>query len=338
MAAERAAELCSRLLAFVVSDPNEHRRVDVSTLVTHVVKLVERTVGRSILVRATVDEDLGVVGDAASLHQVLMNLCLNARDAMPDGGVLHLSAARHADDPPVVVLTVQDTGGGMTAATSARIFEPFFTTKPGAGGFGLGLATAQETVEAHGGQLGVETALGKGSTFTITLPAVELEPIQRKSLATLRPPQPAEHLLMLVDDEDIVRRATRRLLTNAGYRVVEARDGAEALRLYGESSPRPDLVLLDLEMPGMHGTEVLRRLTALDPKARVLIVSGHADVAQQDAPAFTAARGVLPKPCGARELISAVAMAFECSPRKISHPTLERIPRLEVEDTKGEDD
>ncbi len=336
-AAERASELCSRLLAFVLSDAHEYRRVDVSELFKEVVKLVERTVGRSIEVHATVDDGLGAVGDAASLHQVLMNLCLNARDAMPDGGTLQLNASLSDSDRQTVVVTVRDTGIGMAAAISARIFEPFFTTKPGAGGFGLGLATAKETVEAHGGTLAVETAPNAGSTFTVTLPATDPESIPPDNKVTIRPPKLTGQVVLLVDDEPLVRRATRRLLTNAGYQVLEARDGTEALHLYQESTARPDLVLLDLEMPKMNGAETLRRLKALDPKVRVLIVSGHAKAAQLDAPTFMAACGVVPKPCGAGILIGAVALALERPDRRSSRPTLERIPAFKVDDSKPPD-
>jgi signal transduction histidine kinase/ActR/RegA family two-component response regulator len=331
-AAERASELCSRLLAFVLSDAYEHRRVDLSALCKEVINLVERTVGRAIEVETAIADDLGVIGDAASLHQVLMNLCLNARDAMPDGGALKLSASQTSQNPPMVVLTVRDDGMGMTAATRARIFEPFFTTKPSAGGFGLGLATAKETVEAHGGTLEVATAPNQGSTFTVTLPAVAPESIPPESQVTVRPPQISGQLIMLVDDEDIVRRATRRLLTSAGYQVIEARDGAAALRLYEESDPRPEVVLLDLEMPIMNGVETLRRLKALDKNVRVLIVSGHADVARLDAPTYIAARGVVPKPCGAGVLIGAVALALESPLRHSSRPTLGGFPRVTDEE------
>jgi CheY-like chemotaxis protein len=242
-----------------------------------------------------------VHGSQSELHQVILNLCLNARDAMPDGGSLSISAGMMDQPPPelgfrpgraVAVLTVADSGTGMDPETQSRIFDPFFTTKREGAGYGLGLATVREIVTLHSGHITLESALGKGSRFSVYLPLLEEERVRFSSTeervppATRRPPSTTS--VLLVDDEQIVRRSMARLLRQAGFDVTEAADGAEAIARY---SRKPfDLVVLDLDMPGLDGEQTQSRLVALDPFVRIVFASGHVDPKRE---ASVRARGAL---------------------------------------------
>lgn len=321
-AAARAAELTPRLLSFARGGSRESSPVDVSLLAAEVVQLARRTFDRSIKIVADIQPGLLVVGDRIELHQVLMNLCLNARDAMPRGGTLTIEARMATVDQlshvplrslePHVVVRVIDTGAGMDEPTRDRIFEPFFTTKPGGMGYGLGLATVHEVVTAHGGHVEAQSELGQGSTFLVYLPTGTPRRAQ-KAIATidrraepLRPARVGGAIVLLVDDEEIVRRATARLLRQAGHEVVEARDGVEALEVWGKADPKPDLVLLDLDMPNMAGDEAQRRLRAESPEVRILFVTGHGDESRELALREEGALGFLRKPCHARVLLDEV--------------------------------
>jgi len=241
---------------------------------------------------------------------------------MPRGGVLSVCASAVAPGSrslpkdlnpaqPHLALSVEDTGVGMDEATRARIFEPFFTTKREGAGFGLGLATVQEVVAFHGGQIQIESAEGKGTRFVVFLP------LHRELLETAKitaghevRPQGPRGVVLLVDDEEVVRRSFARLLRQAGHQVVEAPDGVHAIELYGRTTPRPNLVILDLDMPVLTGEETQDRLLTLDPSVRILFVSGHDEPKRESAVHARGALGFLRKPCQVQVLLGAVSDAL----------------------------
>lgn len=326
-AATRAADLTGRLLTIARRDSggigSSKQRVDVSALAEEVLALVRRTFDRSIRIESRIDPDLVVVGDYAALHQVLMNLCINARDAMPQGGTLSVVAERAqvpgVPGPPHVVITVRDTGVGMDEQTRSRVFEPFFTTKARGTGSGLGLATAYEVVTSHGGAIEVESAKGKGAAFTVRLPAAapQAERAGRRERAARPKTQDGGALdpgraarVLIVDDEELVRRGLGRLVRAAGYEVLFAADGRQALAIY-TSERRPDLVLLDLDMPNLSGAETLVHLKRIDPGARVVLVSGYYDEGRKRHLLARGALEFLPKPVDAVKLREAIRIGLQ---------------------------
>jgi signal transduction histidine kinase/CheY-like chemotaxis protein len=330
-ASARAAELTARLLTIArrrrERSGSTPRAVDVSRLCQDVLQLVRRTFDRSIAVEADVAPDLSIEGDQAALHQLLMNLCLNARDAMRQGGTLTVTARLDPDpDPrssspwtagPQVVIEVRDTGVGMDEQTRARVFEPFFTTKESGYGSGLGLATVYEVATTHGGDVEVESALGEGSTFRLRLPARSGSPEggrrarKRKASTWDRAAKPTVGRVLVVDDDDLVRRSLARLLRGVGHEVVYATDGLEAVEVYTRAEPRPRVVLLDLDMPRLSGAETLARLRELDPDVRVVLVSGYYDDARKREMLDAGAADFLAKPVDAQKLRDAIRLAMQ---------------------------
>ena len=326
-AAERAAELTRQLLDFARRGRHEEVPVDLEGLVREVTELLGRTLDKAIAVH--LDLRAGhplVLGDPGQLHQTLLNLAINARDAMPAGGELFFETYLLADarvprraHPRLrpgshLVLTVRDTGHGIPPQQLARIFDPFFTTKEQGQGSGMGLAIVYGIVQAHGGAIEVESQAGHGATFRIYLPllgeAARLTAAQR---AAGRMPEAARGmgLVLVVDDEELVRALAKELLSGLGYEVLTARDGIEALERYRERAADIDLVLLDLVMPRMGGRECLRALRRIDPQVRVLFSSGWPlDEGLQGVQAEGAV-GFLPKPYQMAVLAEAVARALQ---------------------------
>ncbi len=312
-ASQRASELSQRLVAFARGESHGDAVIDVTAVCAEVGQLVRRTFDRSIDVHTDIARDLRCAGESLELHQVLMNLCLNARDAMPDGGKLTLAARREAlpDHEPLgrIVVTVSDTGSGMDDATKAQIFEPFFTTKKGTG-FGIGLATVRDMVNLLGGHVTVASSPGAGASFSVVLPEAS-RPSARRVTSTVRNklelPRGAPLTIMLIDDEQMVRRSMRRVLEQAGHEVVEANNGSEALALLAApDARRPDVVILDVDMPGMTGEETLVALLAADPRAVVLMTSGHRNRIDEDRLRQLGARGFVHKPWRTPELLRSI--------------------------------
>jgi two-component system, cell cycle sensor histidine kinase and response regulator CckA len=288
-AGERAATLTRQLLAFSRKTVLQPRVLPLNDLVTDFQKMIGRLIGEDIDLATDFRADPGLVRvDPGQMEQVLMNLVVNARDAMPKGGTVTIGTREvFLDDDYVrrfedlrpgryVLVTVNDTGCGMDKATLSRMFEPFFTTKPVGKGTGLGLAMVYGILKASGGHVAVESEKGRGTTFNLFLPAVD-EP-ETSALAPSRYVQPGgTETVLLVEDEDGVRKLARQALEARGYRVLEASDGEMALDLCREHPGEIDLLLSDVVMPRMSGRELREHVIAMSPNTRVLFTSGYTD-------------------------------------------------------------
>ena len=296
-AGQRAAGLTRQLLAFSRRQLLHPRAVSLNATVNELAPMLQRLLGPEVTLEAELDPDLGnVMVDPGQVEQALVNLVLNARDAMPAGGRLRLGTANtELDGEAFVAMTVSDTGVGIDPATQAKIFEPFFTTKHAAGGRGLGLSTVYGVVEQSGGRIMVESAPGQGAVFTVYFPRY-WGPEAAVGTAEQRMSQVGTETLLLVEDEAAVRSSVRRLLEWHGYTVLEARNGTDALRVYETYEGGIDLVLTDLVMPEMGGHELVERLRARRPGLRVLFMSGYAERAFISNGSIPQGTGYLEKP------------------------------------------
>jgi PAS domain S-box-containing protein len=288
-AGERASGLTRQLLAFSRKAILEPRVLDLGGVVANVERMLRRILGEDIQLAFETDRDVGMVNvDPSQIEQVILNLVVNARDAMPQGGRLTIEirnaeldatyAHLHLDARPGrhVLLAVTDTGCGMDAATIARIFEPFFTTK-GEHGTGLGLATVHGIVKQSGGHVAVYSEVGHGTTFKVYLPRVESQPPVSPARSNQSALPRGSETVLLVEDEDAVRELTRRVCQGCGYTVLEARDGAEAIRLAETHPGRIDLLISDVVLPGIAGREVAERLAGMYSGIKILFMSGYTD-------------------------------------------------------------
>jgi signal transduction histidine kinase/CheY-like chemotaxis protein len=316
LAVGRAGELTRSILSFARGRGTDRACVDLATLIGEVVKMLRHVLERNIRIELTVRPNIFVYGSRSELHQVLLNLCLNARDAMPNGGVLRIAAAPReistgepAQNPhqETALLTVTDTGTGMDQETQRRVFEPFFTTKGEGAGYGLGLATVREIVEAHGGTIAVSSAPGEGSAFAVHLPILDSVATSLSNTQQRAPVSPRRNMaqtigVLLVDDEQIVRRSVARRLRHAGFRVTEADGGTEAVALYDRAEH--DLVLLDLDMPGLDGEQTQEKLAEIDPDVRIVFATGYVDAERSVAAQDRGALALLEKPYDLDKLVS----------------------------------
>jgi PAS domain S-box-containing protein len=271
-AAERGASLTRQLLIFSRLEPSRLETVDLNTVVSETRNLLKRTLGEDISVVTRLADDLNAVrADRSKMEQVLLNLVMNARAAMPHGGVLSIETV-NAD--AAVVLSVTDEGHGMEPEVVQRAFEPFFTTRPKGQGTGLGLATAYGAVADAGGSIHIESAPGAGTTVRIRLPATAASD-QAEADAGDEPPTGADESVLLVEDEDAVRQMMLRQLDRSGYRVREAASPLNALQVFTADPQGFDILLTDVVMPGMSGTELASRLRELRPDLPVLFMSGY---------------------------------------------------------------
>jgi PAS domain S-box-containing protein len=272
-AGEQAATLTKQLLAFGRRQIVAPVALDINDVVRDVEKMLRRLIGEHIELGVNLDPRGGrVKADPGLLVQLLMNLAVNARDAMPQGGTL---SVRTAVTDSVVMLTVVDTGCGMDAATKARIFEPFFTTKPAGEGTGLGLATVHTIVQQAGGTIAVESEVGHGTSFLIEFPLCADRPPAKQTIYVRRSDLRTRETILLVEDEDMVRSLAQRVLEGKGYRVFAAPCGSDALELFEQIPGRVDLMITDVVMPGMGGRQVAECGRERQPDLRVLFMSGY---------------------------------------------------------------
>jgi len=308
-AGEKAANLTRQLLAFSRRQVLRPRVLDLSAAVTEMQKMLARLIGEDVRLVAELGDGCTVCADPGQIEQVILNLALNARDAMPAGGTLSLrtrnvevtqeDGLRMFGCPvqrgPYVQLVVEDTGAGMDAHTMERIFEPFFTTKELGKGTGLGLATVYGIVKQSGGYIRATSAVGHGSTFEVYLPASETAPARDGKEPPRATPAGRGETVLLVEDEDSVRMAARKALSRGGFNVIEARNGEEALQRWREGTT-VDLVISDLVMPEMGGRDLATLLRADAPRLKVLFTSGYTDDAGIRQGALEVGMGFLSKP------------------------------------------
>ncbi|MGH7562212.1 MAG: PAS domain S-box protein [Gemmatimonadales bacterium] len=325
LAARRGADLTRNLLTFARRSATRAEPVDLHATILEVVELLERTFDRRIEIRLKLSaRPSTLLGDHSQLANSVLNLALNARDAMPQGGSLAFATSvqmleadfcsRHADLTPGrhLVLTVSDTGIGMPPETVARAFEPFFTTKPPGKGTGLGLAMVYGTIKAHRGLVTVASQPGAGTTFTVYLPLTADE-VKAPATNAARPVRGAGRVL-LVDDEQVIRDLARRMLERVGYTVETAGNGVEAVERVRQAGAPYDVIVLDWNMPRMGGREACRAIRAVRPDARIVLASGVAETAMPEDLARDGFSGVVQKPYNLAELSRVVAEQLDRGP------------------------
>ncbi len=318
-ASERAAALTRQLLAFSRKSILAPTVLDLNSLVANLRKMLERLIGEDIALSTILQPELRpVLADPSQIEQVIMNLAVNARDAMPTGGMLTIEtgniylsdsyAKTHLEAPtgPCVMLAVTDTGYGMDKQTQARIFEPFFTTKEPGKGTGLGLATAYGIIKQSGGDITFYSELGQGTSFKIYLPANETASNAPTTPKTQAVSGRGSETILLVEDEEMVRNMVRAALQDKGYTILEARHGSEAISLSEQHQGSIDLLVTDVVMPYMSGRELAERLKALRPLMKVLFMSGYTDDTVVRHGLLAAEVEFLPKPFSPSRLVSKV--------------------------------
>ncbi len=320
----RGSEMIKQVLSFARGVDGDYNLLQPSHLIREIVRILTDTFPKNIEIGSSLAPGLwNVTGDATQLHQVLMNLCVNARDAMPDGGKLRIEAENieidehyarmnvEARPGRYVRILVQDTGCGIPAAILDKIFDPFFTTKEQGRGTGLGLSTVAGILRSHGGFVNVYSEPGKGAYFKVYLPASQSS--ESTTPLILRPDIPAGNgqLILVVDDEPSIREVARETLTAFGYKVLVANDGAEAVAQFAAHKEAVRIVVTDMMMPFMDGPATIRALRRLDPEVRIIATSGlkantrHSEIAELGIRAF------LTKPYTAETLLKTIAEALK---------------------------
>ncbi len=305
----RASELTTQLLGFARGGKYEVRPVDFNQVVEKVVSMIRHTFDRSIEIRTELADGLSAVeGDAGQLEQTVLNLCINARDAMPKGGILTLGtrhetftggeegAPEGTPHGTYISFSLTDTGVGIPPENIPRIFEPFFSTKDPGKGSGMGLAMAYGIVKNHGGTLDVRSVPGKGTTFRVLVPASSKEILPSPPLLPDEPVVGGTETILFVDDEESLRMLAVEMLGRLGYQVLTAGNGLEAVKTFAERRGEIGLVILDMIMPGLGGEETFHRLKEIDPSVRILISSGYAVEGKPQSLLSAGAAGFLQKP------------------------------------------
>jgi len=321
-ATERASDLTQKLLAFSRRGKVVSTAVDAHATINETVEILRRSIDKTIELSVELQASVStIVGDPSQLENAFLNLGINARDAMPEGGQLRFATSNvildedfcsrvsfDVEPGPYLEISVSDTGKGIRKEMQARIFEPFFTTKEVGKGTGLGLAAVYGTVKEHRGLINVYSEPGEGSVFKLYFPVDESAVVAMEAI-----PQSTIHgtgCILVVDDEPLIRTTARQLLGSLGYDVLLAEDGAEGVELYRRAQGTIDLILLDMVMPKMGGRDAFFKLRKINPEAKVLISSGFSHHASISELLQNGALGIISKPYRRLELGQAVSKAL----------------------------
>lgn len=323
-ASQQAAELIAGLLTFSRRIESKLRPTDVNREIRRIVEMLKRTIPKMIDIDMSLEEDVYTINaDPLQLQQVLMNLAVNARDAMPEGGRIMIESRNltldhdycrtHLGTKPgnYVLLTVSDTGSGMDFVTQKRIFDPFFTTKEAGKGTGLGLSVAYGIIKSHGGQILCYSEPGLGTAFKIYFPALTSQSEIIYDTIEEELPRRGTEKILIVDDEDMVREALAETLCSFGYNVLTAKDGKQGIEIFREKKAEIDLVILDLIMPEMSGTKTLVHILEIEPSAKVIISSGYSVNGQLDEALKSGAIANIGKPYEAKQLLALVRRVLD---------------------------
>ena len=333
----RATELVRQILTFTSGVGPERQTVEINSLFGEVANFVRQTFPKTIQLHVSVEDKIpAILGDQTQMEQVLLNLCVNARDAMPSGGTLHLHAKSHlieensatlqpseekrrtdnlrAKPGRYVCLTVRDSGLGIPRVIRNKIFEPFFTTKGPKKGTGLGLATVLGIIRRHGGSLNLETEEGQGSSFHVLIPAVGTSPEDSEKPGTTSAAKNSPgggETILLVDDEATVLKVMQRSLEKSGYRVLTANDGEEGFALFKQHAGEIHLVITDISMPGLDGPEMTAAIHKISPSIPVLGTSGLDTHPDQETLRALGLRKILGKPCNSQTILQAIRQVLD---------------------------
>jgi PAS domain S-box-containing protein len=322
--AQRGADMVSQVLSFARGVEGRRMEVQIRHIVEGVEKIAGDTFFKSITVRTFFPPDpWTITGDPTQIHQVLLNLCVNARDAMPNGGLLTMTVENamidehyaalspEATHGPHVLVRVEDTGMGMTPEVQEKIFDPFYTTKDIGKGTGLGLSTSLAIVKSHGGFIRVSSEAGRGTKFEVYLPAGAESSGDESDPIEVELPRGHGEMILVVDDEEAVRRVTRQTLEVFGYRVIVAADGAEAVATFASRQAEIDGLLTDMMMPGIDGPAAIQVIMKMHPTLPIIAASGLATDAQMARASSLGVKYFLPKPYSARTLLRMLYEIFQ---------------------------
>jgi PAS domain S-box-containing protein len=323
----RAADLTAKLLAFARGGKYVVKPINLNAVVEETLRLLRGSLDKSIVIHERLSHDVPAIeADAGQIQQVVMNLCVNARDAMPGGGRLTVTTSVVSWQAPFllsqpdvrhsryVCLAVEDSGVGIDASILGKIFDPFFTTKEKGKGTGLGLATVYGIVKNHNGYIDVQSDIGKGTRFSVHFPAVEKEAVTSEE--KIERVSGGNETILVVDDEDTIRFLLRDLLQAKGYRVLEAANGREALQVYEEHREAIDLVILDMMMPEMGGRETYVRLRERDANIRTILSTGYAEDERARELMAMGVKAFVQKPYRVEELAGVVRSVLDIPPKK----------------------
>ncbi|WP_311774848.1 ATP-binding protein [Nostoc sp. 2RC] len=319
--ARRGATLVKQVLSFTRGFQGERRIIQVEYLISEIIQITQQTFPKSIEFSTSIAEDIwAVTGDTTQLHQVLMNLIVNARDALPDGGIIAISATNQFLDETYtkmnldakvgnyIVITITDNGIGIPPEILDKIFEPFFTTKGVNTGTGLGLSTALGIVKSHGGFIKVSSRVGKGSKFRVFLPAVQATEVL--NVENLEAHTGQGELILVVDDEPQIREIAQIILENHNYKMLAASTGIEAIAFYAQYKHQIKAVLMDIMMPEMDGIIAIRTLQKMNKEVKIIACSGLNSMEMLTEAADTKVQAVLSKPYTAKELLKILDQIF----------------------------
>jgi signal transduction histidine kinase/ActR/RegA family two-component response regulator len=328
-AGERASQLVQQLLLFSRRVAAERKHIELNQEIEQISKILERTIPKMIAIELHLGSRLGPVhADPVQIEQILLNLGGNAADAMPDGGKLLIETENvrldedyirihpGAEPGKYVLITISDTGQGMDKETVAHIFEPFFTTKDIGRGTGLGLASVYGIVMNHGGYITCRSKVGCGTTFKIYLPAGEEADVDLTEEIVSTPNNGGTETVLVVDDEEFIRNFASQVLESYGYTTLTASSGEEALDIYAEKSGEIDLIIMDIGMPGMGGTNCLRKIIDMDPSAKVIVASGYSIDGHVKETSDAGAAGYIAKPYKLVDLLGEVRTVLDEAHRR----------------------